>query len=596
MTRAQPCAMRALALTLAVALAAGAVLGPAVPLAAQDSLAPRADSLRVSDLACRGQTITGIEVRRQAPPLMGRDAPRWRRRLLPLLFQYRTTRPDVVSDFLQLEQGDRCTALRREETERVLRAQPFIADATVRAEPDAAGQGTRVVVETVDEIPLILSLSLRGSDLRSFRYGNSNVMGAGQLASARWRDGAGFRDGVAVQYEHYHLFGGPNTLAVQLERAPIGGNSLVSLAHPFLTPLQRVAMQAEYRDEDGYRDFIRAGASTRSIGLRRSKVSAGAVYRLARVGGGELSGIFAGAIGGYERADFDGEVVHVGDSDVAPDPDPLISGRYSDFDRTRIGAVVGLSALRFVRVQGFDALEGAQDLGRGAQLSLRVGPQTGTGDASAFGGLDLYVGAGGPTSFVGGRFTADGESRGLLGQWGESFASGRVAWYRKPAARRTLILSGEYSAAWHSRVPYQLTYSARRGGLAGYRKSELAGARRLVGRGEQRWSLRHSPSPLLGLGAALFAEVGKMWAGDVPYAVNSNPRASVGVGLLGAVPRSSRRLLRADVAFPLAVDHGLRRLEFRFTSSVPLRTFFREPSDLASARSSAPSTDLFGWP
>ena len=285
--------------TLAAPLARPARLGAQDTLVTSDSARrarlARADSARLSDLACDRHTVTAVEVRREAPRMLG-WGPRWWRTLFSAVVQHRTTRPEVVDDLLRLHEGDVCTPLERDETERVLRAQPFLADARVRAEPDAGGQGTRLVVETVDEIPLILSLTLGGGDVTSLRYGNSNVRGMGQLASLQWRQGRAFRDGFAARYEHYHMFHGPNTVAAQLERAPLGGNALLSVAHPFLTPLQRVALQAEYREENGYRTFRRADAPTRSLAMRRDQISAGGVYRKARNGGGALSGVLAGAI------------------------------------------------------------------------------------------------------------------------------------------------------------------------------------------------------------------------------------------------------------------------------------------------------------
>ena len=580
--------------TLLLPLARPGAIGAQDTLVSPDSARAalaRADTTRRSDLACVGRTVTDVEIRREAPRVL-RRGPAWWRATLASIVQHRTTRPEVVSDFLRLREGSTCTPLDRDETERVLRAQPFLADARVRAEPDAAGRGARLVVETVDEIPLILGLSFGGGDVTSFRYGNSNVGGAGQLASLQWRQGRAFRDGLAARYQHYHILNGPNTLTAQAERAPLGGNVLLSVAHPFLTPLQRVALQAEYREENGYRTFRRADQPTRSLAVRRDQISSGAVYRIARIGGGALSGVFAGAVGTYERVKTGDESVHIDDDGLTPDPDPGLVARYGDFDRTRAAAVLGVTALDFLTVRGFDALEGAQDVGRGVQVTLRGGPQSGVDDARAFAGVDVYAGAGGPTSFVGLRFDLEGES----GSEGEVITSGRIAWYRRPAARRTLVISGEYSGAWNSRVPYQLTFADRRGGLIGYRKSDLGGARRLVGRGEHRWSFRRGSSSLLGFGGAVFAQVGKTWEGDVPYGVTTTGRGSVGVGLLAALPRASRRLLRADVAFPLSIDPGVKRVEFRFTSSVPVRSFWREPSDIAAARSAAPSTDLFTWP
>ncbi|HET7459510.1 MAG TPA: hypothetical protein VFJ74_17800 [Gemmatimonadaceae bacterium] len=571
----------------------------ALTAAAAGAQEPPRDSTRdsahvASDIACEGRRIDDVEVRREPPRIIGRNAPKWRRTVLSALFQHRTTAPGVVSDLVHLQTGATCTAVGLAESERVLRAQPFLADARVHAEPGTGG-GTHLVVETVDEIPLILSGSLSGGGISSLRYGSANVRGTGQLASLGWRQGNAFRDGIAARYEHYHLLNGPNTLGVVLDRAPIGGNAVVALAHPFLTPLQHVALFSEYRLADGYRNFLHADSLTRSLAVRRTQLAGGGVYRVARAGGGALSGVFVGAVGTYEHVTVGDESVHIDGRGITPDPDPLIAARYHDFDRTRVAAVVGVSALSFMRVTGFDALEGTQDVGRGAQLTLRAGPQGGTGLETAYGGMDAYAGVGSPASFVGMRFNLEGEGRGF-GSWGEVVTSGRLAWYHKPAERRTLIVSGEYSGAWNARLPYQLTLADRRAGLSGFRKSDLAGARRLVGRGEHRWSFRRGSSAFAGLGAALFAQVGKTWAGDVPYGATINPRASAGVSLLGAIPRNSRRLLRADLAVPIAHDRGVRWIELRFSTSAPFRGFWREPGDIALARAAAPSSDVFTWP
>jgi hypothetical protein len=317
---------------------------------------------------------------------------------------------------------------------------------------------------------------------------------------------------------------------------------------------------------------------------------------VARAGGGALSGVFVGATGMYERVTPGGAAVRITDSGLVADTARVLAARYGDFDRTRLGGVLGVSALSFVRVVGFESLEGVQDVGRGVQLALRAGPQLGTGDATGWAGGDLYAGVGGATSFVATRLIADGEAAGGFRDWRDVLASGRVAWYLRRPGRRTLVTSLEYSGGWDTRIPYQLSLADRRAGERGYAGSDVGGGRRLVGRLEERWAFRRGSTSLLGLGAAAYVEAGKLWAGDVPYGATTNGRASVGVALLGAVPRQSRRLLRADLTFPLVREPGLRWAEVRFTATVPYRGIWRDPSDLARARAAAPSSDVFSWP
>lgn len=97
------------------------------------------------------------------------------------------------------------------------------------------------------------------------------------------------------------------------------------------------------------------------------------------------------------------------------------------------------------------------------------------------------------------------------------------------------------------------------------------------------------------IGIAGFADVGKLWAGDVPYGVNSKVGASVGASLLASVPPRSQRLLRLDLAYPLNTDVG-RKAELRFTAVSTARLVWREPRDVRNARERSVPNNVFNWP
>ncbi|HEX7939350.1 MAG TPA: hypothetical protein VF483_10190, partial [Gemmatimonadaceae bacterium] len=72
---------------------------------------------------CRGQRIDSITVDAQAPTVVGL-------RRIPVIGPvvrdlHVVTRDDVVRGYLLLKVGDKCDELRRSESERILRAQPF---------------------------------------------------------------------------------------------------------------------------------------------------------------------------------------------------------------------------------------------------------------------------------------------------------------------------------------------------------------------------------------------------------------------------------------------------------------------------------------
>src|SRR5205807_7493720 len=84
------------------------------------------------------------------------------------------TSESVIRRFVLLEKGKPCSPFLRQESERILRAQPFLASATVTAYPDAGGSGVRVEVATVDEPSLIAAVRVEGVNpyLTSLTLGN----------------------------------------------------------------------------------------------------------------------------------------------------------------------------------------------------------------------------------------------------------------------------------------------------------------------------------------------------------------------------------------------------------------------------------------
>jgi len=107
-----------------------------------------------------------------------------------------TTHENIIARFVLLKPGDRCNELRRTESERILRAQPFIADATVEAFGTQDG-GVDIVATTKDEVAIVGGAAIgTGSPfLRLLRLGNLNVSGQGLFLGGEWRSGAPYRNG-----------------------------------------------------------------------------------------------------------------------------------------------------------------------------------------------------------------------------------------------------------------------------------------------------------------------------------------------------------------------------------------------------------------
>jgi hypothetical protein len=563
-----------------------AVVLAATSLAAQDTTATPTQAPQTLGPRCNGEIISAVMVDRQEPVMVERSAG-WARPLLRFALAGAPTRSSAVAPFLLVRQGDECTEILLRESERVLRAQPYLADARALVVPDTNGT-VRVEFSTTDDIRPIVGLGVKNGSPTRIKIGSGNVAGYGMAAALQWQQGFAFRDGFSVRFTDYHTFGQPYLLDTQLERSPLGEIYSASLSKPLYSQVQRIAWSANFARLDRFQTFRRGeDVNPISLDVNRTSWSANAVYRI----GGGANGVFAGAQVGGDRVSTADNGVIITDTGFVADPDTTLGLRYRTTTRALAAGIFGIRALRFFKATGFDALEGAQDVANGVQAGVLAG-HTITGDAGWFAGTQVYAGAGTPKSFVG--FQMSVETGRTEGDWSDMIAEGRVAWYSRPSKRRTRIASVEYSGAWDTSVPFQLRLGTDHVGLRGYEDSETGGGRRAVARLEERLVFP-GISKYLGFGGAAFVDAGKMWAGDVPFGRTVNPRVGVGIGLIFAVPRSSRQNLRVDVATPLISDGGSKwGVNVTITSGRP--RFWRPASDLARARSTAQTPVVFGWP
>jgi len=511
----------------------------------------------------------------------------WARPLLRFALSGAPTRESAVVPFLLVRQGVACTEVLLRESERVLRAQPYLADARAVAVPDSNGT-VRVQFSTTDDIRPIVGLGLKSGRATRLKVGSSNLGGYGAAAAVQWQQGFAFRDGWSVRFTEYHTFGQPYLFDSQLERAPLGEILTASLSRPLYSQLQAIAWSASVAQVNRFQSFQRAdGLDPLSLDVERRSWLANAVYRI----GGGANGLFAGAQFSGDRVSTADSGVVITDTGFVDDPDTTLGPRYSTQTSTMASAIVGVRALRFFKAQGFDALEGAQDVANGIQAGA-LGGHSISGDAAWVLATQVYAGAGSPKSFVAMQVAV--ESGVSNGNWTDMIAEGRLAWYARPSKRRTRIASIEYAGGWNTSVPYQLRLGTSNVGVRGFEDSETAGGRRAVARLEERFVFP-GVSKYLGFGGSAFLDAGKMWAGDVPFGRTVSPRVGGGIGLIFAVPRSSRKNLRVELATPLTPDDGSHwGVNVTITSGRP--RFWRPASDLARARSAAQTPAVFGWP
>ncbi len=505
-----------------------------------------------------------------------------------------TTNPEIILRFLALKPGMACTELRRVESERILRAQPYLSDATVSALPDDVG-GVYLSVITVDEISLVIGGGGSGGlpYLRRVRLGEENFMGEATSIIGTWSHSEHFRDNFSAQIVDYQFLGRPYQLLLEGARNELGGNWGFELSHPFLTDLQRFSWRTTAGSREDYRYFRRNDSIKPAVMLQRSYADIGGVVRIGPPG--KLGLI--GASLSYEDEMPQPFPTFVYEGVTRRDTIEVLTNRYGRHRVNRINALAGFRDVKYLRVNGFESLDGNQDVRQGFEAAAVLGR-----GMQSFGGLaqdlfasaNIYAGAGNPSAFAAIETTIEGRRDQDTKEWDGILGSGRFATYTKPATRHTILTSLEWSGGWKQRIPFQLTLADRDGGPRGYRDSWLAGGQRAVLRLEDRVFMGHFKQ-FASIGIAPFMDFAKLWHGDVPFGVNSGINGTAGFSILASVPPRSQRMWRLDIAYPLNRSSGaqlrVRLLNRDFTS-----VFWREPRDVQRNRERSIPTSVFNWP
>lgn len=544
-------------------------------------------------MACDGKRVDSIFVAASAPTVTGV-------RRVPIISTFVkgfhvTTREVVIRRFLLLREGDTCTELRRAESERILRAQNFLAEAAIAVRPSANG-GVVLDVRTTDEAAIVLGGSVVGKvpPLRALTLGNSNINGTTTYLAVSWRDGQGYRDGFGGRLQHQQLFGHPYVMDLEAERRSLGERWFGETSHPFYTDLQRLAWRIRSGSSIDYVTFPTDSGLDRAVRVDRRFFDVGGMVRIGPPGRLTLLGA---SLSGDEDVPAADPVI-IGPTSLSADSDPTLRNRYASHRIARANMLWGVRDITFERRTGLDALTATQDVPTGFQLGTMFGRSLsvlGSRDDDIFVAGDLYVGAASSSSTFRLQIQGEGRRSNDRGAWDGILSSGRAAEYIKPIDRTTMIGSLEWSGGWKQRIPFNLSLNDPIAGVRGFANSRLVGGQRIVARLENQWVV--GPVTSLGdVGLAAFADAGRLSPGDVPFGSRSPLATSVGISLLAAAPRHSARLWRMDVAVALHGNTAGRHLEVRFTGADNTKFFFREPNDVERTRELTVPSSVFKWP
>jgi hypothetical protein len=552
--------------------------------------APAAVAQAGNAVKCNGQIISDVRVQTR-PPYYPRHGKWWESPIGILSSIHTNTKPDVVRRFLIVEPGQACDDRRRSESERILRAQPFIGSASVSAYDDGNG-GVIIVAQTTDELTTIVKggTSPTSPYLSSITLGDGNFRGDARYVSAHWAHGK-FRDYFGANYTDYQFLGRPWHLDLQGLRGDAGISSwLVGAEHPFLTDEQRFAWHAVALDHQDLYSFRRSNDTSAVVDFARKFVDIGGVVRVGQPGRLSLFGLSVSSEDDTPA--------------IPPEPTPgvpydTLIGIVERHKNARLNLLWGIRSIDFVRVERFDALNAAQDMQTGFQLGTLLGRSLevlGSTDDDIFLASNLYAGAGNKRTFAFLQESLEGRNSYSKDAWDGIIGSARISMYQRLMGSHTLVATVDWAGIWKQRVPVQLPLGEIDGGVRGYHSSPDAGNIRFVSRLEDRWyvgQLRDQAD----VGMAVFGDAGRVWKGDAPlgYGVTTPMKFSAGLGILVAVPPGSKVTYRLDIARALSPD--LRsRWEFRVSYVNAARFIYREPRDVRSGRELVTPSSVFTWP
>ena len=500
------------------------------------------------------------------------------------------TKVGTVRLDLLFAEGDPCDPRRLSETERLLRARPYIRSATVEAHPTADG-GVRVTVRVRDEFSLEVRGTLQNGGevpLRRLVLTEDDVVGRG-IHAQMYYNSFGRRAAVYGDLLDHHFLNRRLEAELTLGKSEVGPVGEESLRRAFESDFDRVAWResARYRKEPF--PLVSTALGTVLQPTVRTGIDLGAARRFGVPGQLQVVGMVLS----YDRAYTEGTPLAPTaalDSAAAAQ----LAGRFEERRRARVHLLVGARKLAFHPHRGVDAVHGVEDVPEGMQAGLVLGKSLFGGgglDHDWFSAMELSTGtAVNRRLLVFTRAKVEGRYLESAGKWDGILADGQVLVY-DIGPRTTTVLAADAAGGWNTRTPFQLILAGG-DGLRGYGSLALPVGRRIVLRGERRYFLG-TAFGFADVGGAVFAETGRGWAGDAVFGANTGMIGTVGVGLRVGAPRGSRHIYRLDLAVPLSRGLGP---ELQLYIGQQFGIFHGEPQDVVRSRERISSVTVFDFP
>ena len=461
------------------------------------------------------------------------------------------TRPGVIAQALVFHSGDKVSAKRIEESERLLRQNRYLYD--VRIRPVAYHDGVvDIEVKTRDTWSLEPGVSFSrsgGSNSSGITVRDKNLLGTGvTLGYSQVSDPD--RSGQAVEFSDHLLFGSQAAIDVALADYSDGSRNSFSLAQPF------------YSLNTPWAAGISAGNFDQLDALYANGAGI-AKYRHRQDSGNVFGGWSTGSRNGWTQR-YSAGVGYIEDQ-YADEPAQLAPAQLPQ-DQTLVYPFVRYELLedRYLKTENRNVIGRSEFF----ELGLHVTAQLGRSSAGlgATRSPWLYTG----TISQGVETASGGQVLGSLslsveyedGQASRQFYATSLQAYLPQTERWLHYGLAQFDAIVQPGPADQLLLGGDNG-LRGYPSRYQSGDRRALFTLEERFYTDTYVLRLVRVGAAAFVDVGRAWGGPFGNTLNAGWLWDVGFGLRLVSDRSAKgNVLHVDVAFPIDAEGSAKSAQF----------------------------------
>ena len=445
------------------------------------------------------------------------------------------TRERVIRRELLFASGDVLSKELLEQTERNLRALPFVRDARVETTPvdeDDDGRADLVDVRVVtwDTWSLAPRVDLQQLEDRTIweaGVSEKNLLGLGKEVTFSHRTNLD-RTSDRVLYRDPQLGGTRFVLTASLADLSDGDEEFVSLARPYVSL------------DEAWAFSFQAGAFSRRDPLFEDGVEIGRLQHRGQWGDLEVGRA-------VRQRPTSALRLHV----AYRSREERVAS-----DRRDFGIVeVGFQSVehRFTQLTHVNRFERTEDFNLGAQSYGAFGLST-----PAFGGDNgrVLFAAGGYSrgfAFRADHFLTAGvgiAARHERGRWINAVADMQLRYLRKRSTHHALVGKVEFRRGDNLDPEVQLLLGAE-SGLRGYPARQFAGTRSLLLSAEERWFIADDVLQLVSLGLAVFVDSGFAWPEEQGIDLADLKTAIGGSLLVGSHRLSTRGGVRFDLGYAL---------------------------------------------